>query len=351
MSSNMSSLVILLDGAADEKVPGLGGRTPLESLSKRFIDSVASNGRFGCTEGKGYTHLFMLHLIGGRALDVPRGVIEALGYGVRLEEGDVAYRLSPATLEDHHVTWEYQLICEDDAKLRLMAKRHLKDIERLRPELTFYCQGKGILKVRSDMVEEMPAPPTPVSLDRMGFGELDPFIQGMRSENGGMVAMPWGGGRIDPGISRSPVRKAEGMVFFSKSPSVLGVAALYGLEGHEVSNYGEGFRQALPRLKDGNVFFHVEETDDISHKQDPKKKVEMLRDIDRMLSSSSSKLKGHDVSFIIDHGTSSLSGEHMAMKVPFAMAEIKPGMKSDIRFCETESGFVPLGELMDVLVH
>ena len=43
----MNTLVVLLDGAADEKIPELGGRTPLESLDKRFIDSVATAGDFG----------------------------------------------------------------------------------------------------------------------------------------------------------------------------------------------------------------------------------------------------------------------------------------------------------------
>jgi len=343
-------MVVLLDGAADEKVPELGHRTPLEALNKRFIDAVASQGSFGCTEGKGYTHLFMLQLMSGKPLDVPRGVIEAMGYGVQLEEGDVAYRLSPARLEDHQVRWEYQLISEDDAKLRLIAKRHIKDIEALDPRLTFYCQGKGILTVRSDVIEKMPAPPSPMHMDPMWFGELDPFIQGMRSENGSLVIMPWGGGKLEPGIEREPRPCAEGMVFFSKSPSVNGVASLYGLEYHEVSNYREGFRHALQRLKDGNVFLHVEETDDISHKRDPKKKLEMLADIDRMMSASASKLKGHTVSFIIDHGTSSVSGEHMVMRVPYAKAKITGGMTSTRKFQETQEGFVPLGGLLEELV-
>jgi 2,3-bisphosphoglycerate-independent phosphoglycerate mutase len=346
----MSSLVVLLDGAADEKIPELGDRTPLDALDKKFIDSVASQGSFGCTEGKGYTHLFMLQLMSGGPLDVPRGVIEAMGYGVQLKEGEIAYRLSPARLEDHHISWEYQLVCEDDAKLRLIAKRHLQDIKALDPTLTFYCQGKGILTVRSERIERLPAPPSPADLENMRFGELDPFIQGMMSENGPFVVMPWGGGRLDRGVERRPKPIAEGMVFFSKSPSVNGVAALYGLEYHEVSNYREGFRQALPRLKDGNVFLHVEETDDISHKRAPKKKVEMLADIDRMLSASASKLKGHTVSFIIDHGTSSLSGEHLAMRVPYAKAEIRSGMTSTRRFRETEEGFVPLNHLLEVLL-
>jgi 2,3-bisphosphoglycerate-independent phosphoglycerate mutase len=281
---------------------------------------------------------------------VPRGVIEALGYGVKLDEGDVAYRLSPARLHDHRGEWAYGLVCEQDAKVRLMAKRHVAAIAHLKPRLQFYCQGKGILTVRSDHVEELPAPPADVDLERADFGELDPFIKGMRSGNGGMVVMPWGGGRIEPGLDRRPHGCAKGLVFFSKSPSVNGVAELFGLESQEVSNYHEGLKRALPRLKEGDVFLHIEETDDISHQRDPMRKVQMLEDIDVMLRSASKGLKGHKVALIIDHGTSSLTGQHMVMKVPFAMGEAKAG-KSARRFMETEQNFLPLNELLPHLLE
>lgn len=345
----MSTLIILLDGAADEPVPELGDQTPLQALDKRFIDSIAGNGRMGCTDARAYTHLFMLALLSGRDMDVPRGVIEALGYGVKLEEGEVAYRLSPASLDRNRINWEYGLACEQDAKLRLVAKRSLESISPLAPQAQFYAQGKGILTVRSDRVEDLPAPPAPVDLERDDFGELDPFVKAMRSYNGKMVVLPWGGGRLDGSIDRTPLPSTEGMFFLSKSPSVTGVAALFGLGNQEVSNYREGLKMALPRLGHGNVFLHIEETDDISHRRMPMKKVEMLEDIDAMLSSSSRKLKGHRIAFIVDHGTSSNTGKHIVMKVPCAVGEIGAG-KPKGRFQETEEDHIPLPNLMDAIM-
>jgi 2,3-bisphosphoglycerate-independent phosphoglycerate mutase len=346
----MGKLIILLDGAADEPIPELGDLTPLQALDKRFIDSIASRGRLGCTDARGYTHLFMLTLLSGREMVVPRGIIEALGYGIKLEEGEVAYRLSPASVDDHRIRWEYGLTCEQDAKLRLIAKRSIENISALKPKLHFYAQGKGILTVKSENIEELPAPPSPVDINRLDFGELDPFVRAMKGYNGKMVILPWGGGRVDLISDRTPLASSEGLVFFSKSPSVTGVAALFGLESHEVSNYHEGFKLALPRLSKNNVFLHIEETDDISHRKSPMKKVEMIEDIDVMLSSASKKLKGHRIAFIVDHGTSSISGEHIVMKVPFAMAEastITPKRK----FQETIEGYVPLGNLLDILLE
>jgi hypothetical protein len=64
----LNTLIILLDGAADEKIPELGGKTPLESFDKRFIDSIATHGDFGYTDGREYTHLFLLEFFSGKPL-------------------------------------------------------------------------------------------------------------------------------------------------------------------------------------------------------------------------------------------------------------------------------------------
>jgi len=347
----MSTLIVMLDGAADERIPQFGNKTPLQAVHKRFIDAIASEGRLGHTEAKGYTHLFMLHLLGGSDIDVPRGVVEALGYGIDIHEEDICYRLSPATIHGSRLEWEYQLICEQDAKLRLLAQKHVRSIQSLNPRMLFYCQGKGILTVRSDTIEDLPAPPAPASLKRADFGQLDPFIRGMHSENGGMVAMPWGGGGLPKDADRDPLDIAKRLVFFSKSPSVLGVAAYFGLEGHEVSNYHEGLKAALPRLAKGDVFLHIEETDDISHKRSPEKKLTMLQDIDRLLIQNQKRMEGHRVAFVIDHGTSSLNGEHIIMPVPFAHGQARKGMKATRSFCENNEDFVPLSALLETLLE
>ncbi len=48
----MNTLVVLLDGAADDKIPEFGNKTPLEYLHKDFIDGIASHGDFGLTDGQ-----------------------------------------------------------------------------------------------------------------------------------------------------------------------------------------------------------------------------------------------------------------------------------------------------------
>ena len=89
-------LVIMLDGATDDKVPALDYKTPLQVSSMKFINSVASSGELGCTDAREYTHFFLLQLFSGKPLDVPRGVIEAFGLGLPLGADRIAYRMTPA---------------------------------------------------------------------------------------------------------------------------------------------------------------------------------------------------------------------------------------------------------------
>lgn len=351
MTHPTNTLIVLLDGAADERIGEFDGKTPLEHASKPFIDSIATEGTLGCTEARGYTHLFMLEFLGGREMNVPRGVIEMLGLGAPLGPDEVAYRLSPARLNDHRIEWEYQITLDDQSKLRRLADKHVRSIAHLDPRLYFYCEGKGLLKVRSDAVESLPSPPAPCEIENPIFGELDPFVKAMSRENDGLVAMPWGGGRLGDQADRSPLTAAKGMTVFSKSPSVLGVAAFLGLDTHRVSDYADGLENAISQLEVSNVIWHVEETDDVSHRRLPRRKTELIKEVDRLLEDNKKALEGYKVAFIVDHGTSSITGQHLIMNVPFAVGYPGKGAAERGIFRETSAGFVPLSLLLEKLLR
>lgn len=103
----MKYILIIGDGMADNPVPELGGKTPLEYVEKPFIDELAAKGTvgsvlnvprglpagsdtaimsiFGCDPNKYFT---------GRA------PLEAAATGIKLRAGDVAYRCNMVTLEE-----------------------------------------------------------------------------------------------------------------------------------------------------------------------------------------------------------------------------------------------------------
>jgi 2,3-bisphosphoglycerate-independent phosphoglycerate mutase len=102
----MKYIIILGDGMADEPLPELDGKTPLQAANKPHIDELAKSGRCGMLDtipagmlpGSEIANLSVL------GYDVPavfegRGVLEAASMGVQLEPGDLALRCNLITLD------------------------------------------------------------------------------------------------------------------------------------------------------------------------------------------------------------------------------------------------------------
>ena len=103
--SRMKYLILLGDGMADEKMPELGGRTPLQAAKKTHMDMIAKSGRLGLvrTIPEGFppgSDVGNLSILGydPRTCYSGRGAFEAAGMGVKLGRDDVAFRLNLVTL-------------------------------------------------------------------------------------------------------------------------------------------------------------------------------------------------------------------------------------------------------------
>src|ERR671935_1499521 len=99
-------LYVCLDGLADDPVPELGDRTPLEAARTPFLDSLARQGRTGVvtTVGPGIapeSDIAVFAILGydPREEHPGRGVVEAVGVGMDFRDGDLAYRVNFATCE------------------------------------------------------------------------------------------------------------------------------------------------------------------------------------------------------------------------------------------------------------
>ena len=99
-------LYVCLDGLADDPVPELGDRTPLEAADTPFLDALAAQGRTGVvtTVGPGIapeSDIAVFAILGydPREEHPGRGVVEAVGVGMDFEDGDLAYRVNFATAE------------------------------------------------------------------------------------------------------------------------------------------------------------------------------------------------------------------------------------------------------------
>jgi 2,3-bisphosphoglycerate-independent phosphoglycerate mutase len=99
-------LYVCLDGLADDPIPELGGKTPLEAAATPFLDSLAERGRTGTVVTVGpdvapESDIGVFAILGydPREEHPGRGVIEAIGAGMRFHDGDLAYRVNFATAE------------------------------------------------------------------------------------------------------------------------------------------------------------------------------------------------------------------------------------------------------------
>jgi len=103
----MKILFIVIDGLGDAKIPELGNKTPLEAAQTPNLDFLAKNGICGLVEPFKFSwqesdtsHLALF----GYSLQkehLGRGVYEAAGIGMKMKEGDVAFRVNFATVDEN----------------------------------------------------------------------------------------------------------------------------------------------------------------------------------------------------------------------------------------------------------
>ena len=101
---------VLLDGCADRPVPSLNYTTPLEAAYTPYLDGLASRSRLGrvVTVGRGIapeSDIAVFNMLGypfetGYS---GRGVIEAVGAGLRVGRGDLAVRANLASVSGRRI--------------------------------------------------------------------------------------------------------------------------------------------------------------------------------------------------------------------------------------------------------
>src|SRR6266542_2495611 len=103
-------LYVCLDGLADEPIPELGDRTPLEAARTPVLDGLARSGAQGIvyTVGRDIapeSDIAVFAILGydPREEHPGRGVLEALGAAMDFRDGDLAYRINFATQEDGEI--------------------------------------------------------------------------------------------------------------------------------------------------------------------------------------------------------------------------------------------------------
>lgn len=99
-------LLIIIDGLGDEPIPALGNKTPLEAAKTKNLDFLAKNGICGLVKPTFSTAIptseechFALFGYDYKDYPVKRGLLTALGTGMKIKKGDVALRGNFGTVD------------------------------------------------------------------------------------------------------------------------------------------------------------------------------------------------------------------------------------------------------------
>lgn len=106
MYEHKKILMVICDGMGDRPCESLGGMTPLQRAEAPFMDSLAKSGMSGLmytvgvgrVPGSDTAHLALLGY-DPETTYTGRGPFEAMGAGVEVKSGDVAFRCNFATVE------------------------------------------------------------------------------------------------------------------------------------------------------------------------------------------------------------------------------------------------------------
>lgn len=386
-------LVVMIDGLGDRAWPELGGVTPLEAAPTPNLDALAKRSAAGLLHALGPgrapgTDLAHFVLFGYPQDAYPgRAVFEAAGCGFALAPGDVVFRVLYCTarrLEDGSlVLVDHIAEADDDTYRNLTARLDDMTHEGLVVSLVFTGNREGMLTVSGGASTDV------TDGDPFSTGEVIAAVLPLDSADDPAAAAATAGAVtrfLDNAYqvfrSHGPVRGADSLfpllkwvgrkqqlpsfrartgmdgVLISSVTSLQGLAAEIGMDmrhpdatpgvAEDMERRLESAREALA----GGATFvlvHIKAADDAGHLKDPRRKRDVIAEIDRGLASlvGRSGIPSDTIVCVTsDHGTPSGTRLiHSGDPVPIILEG--PGIPADRvrRFAERDCASGMLGHL------
>ena len=381
----MKYLLILADGAADEPLEELGGKTPLEVAKKPNMDMIAKKGRCGMlktvdesmTPGSDVANMSILGYDPEKYY-TGRGALEALSMGVPFGDDDMAYRCNLVTIENGkmkdfaagHIT------SEEGAEL-------FKSLQEKVPGLKFYPGvsyrnvmmfpgGKGVESYPPhDIVDEvvdnyMPKGPDADVVMKAMVRAADVFenhpvnvARKAAGKNPATTIWPWSSGK-KPAMPKFEEMFGKKGAMISAVDLLFGIAACCGMEivkvegatGYLDTNYMGKAKAAVETLKgDADfVYMHVEATDEAGHLGSVEEKIRAIERLDEAVGYILENFDGC-VMLMPDHPTPIAKKTHTHDAVPFVVMgkDEADGVSADTEKDVRENGAYGLMKAVDLL--
>lgn len=371
--ARMKTVIFLGDGMADEPVPELGGKTPLQYAQTPAMDSIAREGRCGTllTLPPGFPTSSEVANMSVLGCDLAteycgRGPLEAAGRNIPLGPTDVAFRMNLVNVRDgmlrdysgghidqasaneliaalnarfgsatvkFHTGVSYRnilVLSGPDYSPRVKTEKpddnhgeyvadHLPSALEPDAEQTSFFLRK-LMRETTEMLESCPA-------------------NKKRQEAGKPMAnsvWPWSGGRSGSlkklkdkyGISSAVISAVDVIVGLGRC---LGMDAINvpGATGYIDTNYEGKADAAIEALKTHDfVYVHLEAIDEVSHEQSLQNKIRAIENFDSRVIGRVLAACGQNVNVAVlpDHPVPVAIGKHTRVPVPVAvrMAGIAP---------------------------
>jgi len=400
----MRTILVVGDGMADRPLKELGGETPLEAAETPNLDAVARGGICGIMDiiAPGLppgSDVANLTLLGYDPLECyrGRGALEAMGAGLEVRRGDVAFRGNFAYVDGDGVVVDRRAGRVDGSVFR----DHLSEVSldaypdvevTVRPTLghrvAVILRGEGLSWRVSDIdphrtgvpaLESHPLEETAAA--RRTADVANELYRVLRKMMGGH---PLNRERVEAGL---PPANAVILRGAGEPPAIKPLTGLYGVRGACVSAtptvrgacLSAGFdlydtpgatggadtdtiskaataEQVLPGYD--LVYVHVKGTDVASHDGDAELKISVIERVDAMVGHLLGHVEGAEtyIAVTADHTTSVRVKDHTGDPVPVAI--LGPEVRSDAvtSFSERACAVGGLGrirgrELMSILLN
>jgi len=403
--SEIRTLLLILDGLADEPNPALDGQTPLQAAETPFLDMLAGSGGQGrvlTAEEEGVppgTDQGLLALLGEPRPEKPlgRGLLEALGQGLPLQSGAILWRGNMATLQTDGTLVDRRagriragvadLLAElRDVPLSDGVHGHIYPGHEHRVVVTLVGTALSTAVADTDpggeaavqqIQDPMPLDDSPeAARTARALQELLDIAHkhlGRHSHNAERVKrglfpanciITRGVGCVDE--LPAPRFGTSETALVSACPTAQGVARAVGLQpatsaemtGNLDTNIAEKFRTAAQLLRQRHyVVIHIKGADIAAHDRRPIEKRNFISSVDvelgKFLTENPDISEGLRVVVSADHGTSSITGNHLAEPVPLLLATwhgaTEPTEFNEESAMQGAMGLLHPGELSGVL--
>lgn len=353
----MKYIVILGDGMADEPVPALGGKTPLEAADTPLLDALAGMGEIGlvqtvptgCSPGSETANLAILGY-DPREFPVSRSYLEAAARGIVLKDGETVYRCNLVKLSEDGILLEHGAELEEAADF-------LQRVQHAHPEVRFY-PGIGYRHLCVLPGGREAAQPPQDCLGQSVFEHLPDGALGaitldsIRILPHGYALWFWSPGKpVFLPLFRERTELTAAMVSGVDVMKGIGactgmtVCTVPGADGTLHTAYEAKAQAAVKALECCDfVYVHVEAPDEMGHRGDASGKVQAIEAIDRRLvtplkAALDSRGEPYRMLILPDHATPVSRRTHTSAPVPYLLYDSTRQLRKLGRFSEAAAAF------------